>query len=123
MTNNESIITKTYDLLRHSIPLLNRFPRDFKFTLGERIQRMLADLLELLIEAYYQPPNQKRQTLQRVNILLEKLRHFFRLGYDLGLYTSLHYQDYAERLNEIGRMVGGWLKSIGGLHPPKNSGD
>ena len=94
--SKESIISKAYDLLKHSIPLLNKFPRDFKFTLGDRIQHMQTDLLELLIEAYYQPPAHKRDTLDRVNILLEKLRHFYRLGYDLGLYTSLRYQDFAE---------------------------
>lgn len=110
--SKESIISKAYDLLKYSIPMLNKFPRDFKYTLGDRIQNMQAELLELLIEAYYQPPALKRDTLARVNILLEKLRHFYRLGYDLGLYTSLRYQDFAERLNEIGRMTGGWLKSL-----------
>ncbi|MBK8565779.1 MAG: four helix bundle protein [Saprospiraceae bacterium] len=41
---------------------------------------------------------------------LEILRHYFRLCYDLGLYNSLRYKDFAERLDEIGRMVGGWLR-------------
>lgn len=43
---------------------------------------------------------------------MEKIRYFFRLGYDLGLYDSLRYKDFAERINEIGRMCGGWLKSL-----------
>jgi hypothetical protein len=47
-----------------------------------------------------------------VNIRLEILRHYFRLCYDLGLYNSLKYKDFAERLDEIGRMTGGWLKSL-----------
>ena len=73
---------------------------------------MLSDLLELMIEAYYAPMNQKRPILNKVNILLEKLRYFFRLGFDLGLYDSTRYKDFAERIDEIGRMCGGWLKSL-----------
>ncbi len=34
--SKESIISKAYDLLKYSIPVLNKFPRDFKFTLGDR---------------------------------------------------------------------------------------
>ena len=74
---------------------------------------MLGELLELLIEAYYAPATQKRNLLVRTNILLEKLRYYFRLGFDLGLYTSTRYNDFAKRLDEIGRMCGGWLKSLG----------
>ncbi len=47
-----------------------------------------------------------------VNIRLEILRQYFRLCYDLRLYNSLKYKDFAERLDEIGHMTGGWLKSL-----------
>jgi hypothetical protein len=68
--------------------------------------------LEVLIEAYYAPAAKKRPLLERVNILLETNRHYSRLCYDLGLYNSLKYEDMARRLNEVGRMNGGWLKTL-----------
>jgi hypothetical protein len=43
---------------------------------------------------------------------LKKIRFFFRLGYDLGLYNSARYKFFAEKVDEIGRMTGGWLKSL-----------
>ncbi|MCO6478924.1 MAG: diversity-generating retroelement protein Avd [Phaeodactylibacter sp.] len=110
--SKDTIIAKAYDLLKYSSPLIAKLPRSHKFTLGDRLQNMLADLLERLIEAYYSPPARKRDILLHTNILLEKIRYFFRLGYDLGLYDSLRYKDFAERINEIGRMCGGWLKSL-----------
>jgi hypothetical protein len=76
------------------------------------VQHLLSDLLELMIEAYYAPAHKKRPLLNKINILLEKLRYFFRLGYDLGLFDSLKYRDFAERINEVGRMCGGWLKKL-----------
>ena len=111
-SGNETIVQKAYDLLLSAVPVLNKFPRSQKFTLADRIQNGLTDLLEELVRAYYSPPDAKKALLAQVNIRLEILRHYFRLCYDLGLYSSLKYKDFAERLDEIGRMTGGWLKSI-----------
>jgi hypothetical protein len=111
-TSNETIVRKAYDLLLHTIPVLNKFPRNQRFALADRIQGGLTELLEALVRAYYSPLAMKKDLLLQVNIQLEILRHYFRLCYDLGLYSSLKYQEFAERLDEIGRMNGGWLKSL-----------
>lgn len=111
-TNQESIIQKVYDLLKHTIPVLNRFPRNQKFTLADRIQQRLTDLLELYIRAYFAHRREKSQKLKQANVELEILRHYFRLAHDLGLYPSSQYQRFAESLHEIGRMTGGWIKSL-----------
>lgn len=47
------VIQKTYDLVKWYVPVLNRLPRDHRFTLGERIINGLYDLLEGLILARY----------------------------------------------------------------------
>ena len=111
MQTKETVITKAYDLLRSSTPLINKLPRSFKFTLGDRLHNHLSDLLELLIEAYYAPKSEKNNILLKVNIKLEILRYFFRLGFDLGLYSN-HFGTIAKQLDEIGRMTGGWIKSL-----------
>lgn len=110
---NETIVQKMYDLLKFTIPVLNKFPRSQKFTLADRIQNQLSDLLDLYIEAYYLPAAQKKDLLSKANISLEKCRHYFRLCYDLGIFDSIKYHEFAQRLHEIGRMTGGWLKSLG----------
>lgn len=107
-----TIVQKVYDLLRFSIPVLNRFPKNQKFILADRIQNLISDLLELYIEAYYLPPNRKLPLLHKANIQLEKIRNFVRLCYDLGIFSSLKYRDFAERLHEIGKMTSGWIKSL-----------
>lgn len=108
----ETIVSHAFDLLKVAIPLLNTFPRTYKFTLGDRLQNHLTDLLETLIEAVYLPAAEKKPLLQKLNIRLEKIRYLFRLGYELGLYTSLKYNEFARRVDEIGRMLGGWIKSL-----------
>lgn len=110
--SKETIIQKVYDLLKFAIPVLNKYPRNQKFTLADRIQNQFSDLLELYIDAYYASSSKKKPLLQQANIQLEKLRHYLRLSYELRLISSNKYQEFATRLNEIGKMTGGWLKSL-----------
>jgi len=109
---DSSVTQKVYDLLKEVIPMINRLPRTYKFTLGDRLQIQLLDLLEIYVEAFFSQKSKKTILLNEANIKLEVLRHYFRLGFDMGLYTSNRYQYYAQKLQEIGRMTGGWLKAL-----------
>lgn len=112
MDKQPTILNKCYDLLKLTLEMTTNFPRKHKFLLGDRMQNLTSDLLECFIEAYYAPRNQKKALLQKANIQLEKLRYYFRLCYDMGLYNSKKYTFLIEKLTEIGRMNGGWLKSL-----------
>ena len=99
-------------MLKTIIPILNRFPKNQKFTLADRIQDQVSDLLEIYIKAYYIAPKQKLALLKEANIQLETLRHYLRLCYELGILKPALYKDLSLRLNEIGRMTGGWIKHL-----------
>lgn len=43
-----------FQFLLWFIPAVEKFPRDQKFLLGDRMQNIAADVLEALIEATYQ---------------------------------------------------------------------
>jgi hypothetical protein len=51
--NELPIIEKTYDLIKWYGPILNRLPRNHRFTLGERMLSGLYDILDGLIQARY----------------------------------------------------------------------
>ncbi|QEP42494.1 hypothetical protein D5085_04705 [Ectothiorhodospiraceae bacterium BW-2] len=61
-----------HQLMEWMIPLLDNFPRTRRHTLAQRIENLLLEVLELLIEAAYSP--QKRDLLIRANRKLELLR-------------------------------------------------
>lgn len=88
---------------------LRNLPRDQKFLLGDRIQNLAGDVLEQIIEAFYSPQYRKASILRKVNINLEKLRHFFRLCFELGHINSSQLKQWNEPVQELGRMTGGWL--------------
>ncbi len=110
--NTDSILVKVFDYWKILVPVLSKFPRQYKFSLGERMQNLASELMEILVEAYYSPRDQKKALLARANIKIEILRRYLRLAYELGLYSSKVYERLAASLNEIGRMAGGWLKSL-----------
>lgn len=103
------IIQKTYDLIRWYVPILNRLPRDHRFSLGDRIIKNLYDFLEELIQVRY-AKNDKLTRLQDLNTKLDILRYQTRLLYDFQLISDKKYKYANQQLNGIGVDLGGWIK-------------
>ena len=102
------VIQKAYDLIKWYVPILNRLPRDHRFTLGERIINGLYDLLEGLVVARYS--HDKLEQLERLNFRLDLLRHQTRLLLDFNLMKPERYEYVGKLLNEVGAELGGWIK-------------
>jgi hypothetical protein len=112
------------------VPTVEKFPRARKFLLGDRIQSIALDILEELVEATRPAENgfgrvdrndepngtatytrNRVPALRAVNLKLEKLRLLFRLATDLQILDLRRYEHAARNIDEIGRLVGGWLKA------------
>ena len=101
-------VTKLYDLILWLIPKLEQFPRSQKFLIGDRIESLMLNTLEKLIEASYS--RQKTHLLHEANLKLEILRYLIRLAKDLRLINMKAYELASRKINEVGISVGGWLK-------------
>jgi hypothetical protein len=106
------IIRDFYEFVVWFVPKIGKFPRDQRFTLGERMELALFQVLELLLKAKY--AREKRDLLEQVNLQLEIVRFQLRLAKDLGGLPLKAYGDSSERLIAVGKQVGGWLKSEAG---------
>ncbi|NJL91738.1 MAG: diversity-generating retroelement protein Avd [Coleofasciculaceae cyanobacterium SM2_1_6] len=106
--NELPVIQKTYDLIKWTIPILNKLPRDQKFLLGDRIIKSLLDLLDNLIIARYR--KDKILLLENINSTIDILRYQIRLLHDLENFSTPRYEYFTQALHEIGSEVGGWLK-------------
>lgn len=102
------IITKAYDLALYLIPQVAKFPKQQRYTLGERLESMTLDLLSLLVEARY--TRDKGLLLRKANLLLEKIRYSVRLCKDLKIMNLHLYEVLSKRIHEIGTQLGGWIK-------------
>ena len=104
------VITKTYDLILWSCNHTGKFPRNHRFVLGERIERNLYDLLEILLRAKY--TRQRQPLLEQANLTLEILRFQMRLAKDFQCLKVESYGFAAKAIDEIGRLVSAISGSI-----------
>lgn len=102
------IIQKTYDLIKWYVPILNRLPKNHKFTLGERMINRLYNLLEDLIKARF--TKEKIEMLKQINLQLDILRYQTRLLYEFNLINIKRYEYINQLLKEIGIDLGAWIK-------------
>lgn len=109
MFQNLPIFQKTYDLILWLFPIINKFPKSQKFVLGQQIENIFLDILEGIIQA-----NQERNKipyLKQASVDLDKIRILIRLAKDLKFISVKQYGLTAEKINEIGKMLGGWTRS------------
>jgi len=104
------VVQKAYDLLLWLLPKVEKFPRSFRFSVGDRLVAVGLDLLLALVEAAY--TTEKADLLQTANRKGNGLRYLLRLAKDMKLLTLDSYGFAAERVEEIGKMIGGWQKSV-----------
>lgn len=105
-----TIYQKHYDLILYAWPIINGFPKAQKFVLGQQIQNCLLDIARLIVQANKQRGS-RLALLAQVDVEIEKLRLLIRLAKDLRMVSVKQYGALAERSNEIGRLLGGWIKS------------
>jgi len=101
---------KHYDLMLYSFPIINGFPKAQRFVLGQQIQNCLLDIAKLIVQANKQR-GRRLPILLQIDIEIEKLRLLVRLAKDLRMVSIRQYGILAERINEVGRLLGGWIKS------------
>jgi hypothetical protein len=103
------VVQRAYDLALWLVKKVERFPRSFRFSVGDRVVARALDLLETLTEAAYSAD--KLALLDRANRGLNSLRLLLRMAVDLKLLTADAHEFAAGKLEEIGRMTGGWRKA------------
>ena len=100
------VVGKTYDLVIWIVQKVEKFPKSYRFSVGQRLIDTALDLLLLLVEAAYR--RDKREALLAASVRTNALRFLLRLAHDLRLLPGSAYAFATENLDEVGRMVGGW---------------
>ena len=101
-------ISDTHELIRWLIPVLDRFPRTRRFTLGDRLENACLDVLQGLVSAAYR--RRKQTQLQYASDRLNIARHLWRLCFELKVIPIKHYTHGAKLIANIGAQIGGWKK-------------
>lgn len=105
------ILQKTYDMIKYGNQCLLQFPRAERYALAAEIKQSMYKILRLIIQANKQ--RNKRQLQIEIDTELDVLRTFIRLAADKQTaYLPLRkYEIWSKQLNEIGKLLGGWMKA------------
>lgn len=128
--HDAALIHKTREMIKLINVHLNHFPNHERFGLSNEIRKAAYDVYGGIIEGakkYY-----NKTSLTKLDIRHEQLRMFVNLAHELGYYHFKdgkrgHSDDEAFRrytalsiqINEVGAMIGGWIRSLrAGLKNP-----
>lgn len=104
------ILQKCYEMVKYGRSALKQYPKSERHNLAADTKLAMYGLLRLIIRAnkrYY-----KKTTLQDVDIELDFMRYLIRLGRDEGFLPFKKYEIWSKKINEVGKMLGGWMKSV-----------
>lgn len=91
--------------------LLN-FSKDSRYTLGSKIDFLFLETIENILKAGQSDKLEKQIFLRRASVKLDMLKFFLQIAWEIKSLDDKKYIKISERLNEIGKMLGGWIKSL-----------
>ncbi len=87
-------------------------PKKSRYTLGDRIDLVFIQLVELLWAASYQSKDEKSATITMAIRKLDGLKFLLRITWEIKALDNGKYAALSEPLFEIGKMLGGWKKGL-----------
>lgn len=125
MTNRNNSLTFSVD----SASILNRVKEGYliwisitphiakgaRYTIGSRIENIFLDLLEISYTAYFTEKEKKGEKISKCILLLDTLKFLISVAWEGKLISNAHCEQVALKLEEVGKMFGGWKKSWNNL--------
>ncbi len=110
--NSPVVILKEKEAYQYWLALHRNFPKPERFGLGQKIDQLFFEVLELSFTASYLPPEQKIILLGKTISRLDILKFFVQITWENKLISTNKYVELSTKLEEIGRMLGGWKKGL-----------
>ena len=113
---------KIDDMIAYARPIIQRWPPFHKYTLGEEIMREMLTMLRLATKARLRHMN--KSTLADLDtskaildVLVRQANNVIftdKGGHERRLLTDHSYGVWSGLIDEIGKLIGGWIKNVSG---------
>jgi len=103
------IIQKSYDCYLYLHNAIKVFPKSEKFVLAADIKKTFFEMLTLFLIA--NKSQYKKKILYDADVQIDVLRFRIRAAKDLQILKLKQYEILSKQLSEIGKLLGGWIKS------------
>ena len=102
----------SYDLLRDIHLARRTFAKTEKYSLGEALERSVLDILLHITDAGRMKHEWKVAAIDQALRELERAKILMRLAWDLQQINDRRMSLWQEAAQKIGRMLGGWKRSL-----------
>lgn len=110
--NNASILSKIKEGYLTWMSIVPHIPKTARYTLGARIENKFLDLLELAYTSYFSEKDKKAEKISDCIFASDILKFLISTTWEAKFISHKHYGDIAIKLDEIGKMLWGWRKSL-----------
>jgi len=104
------LFVKTHDFLLWLLRHTQRFPKNLRHSYTNRLETMGFDFQEAILMANTVRGRERRRWLEKADGRLLCLRGLLRFAIDFEFLSSRQIKYAAEYINELGRLLGSWIK-------------
>ena len=108
----QSITQKLVELYKLWHNFLPHFPKTSRYTLSFKIDSLFIEITEYLYIANYSVKKEKLPFLQKASKKLDLVKFFLQVSWEIKALDNKKYIILSENVNEIGKMLGGWIKQL-----------
>lgn len=102
------VVVRLYDFTLWLLQRTNRFPKNWRVTLGDRMDNLVVDMLVQANRASYRA--EKSDILMGLSDNLDELKLLIRICHDLDCLKTNQYKYASKETGDIGKQLGGWIK-------------
>ena len=106
------IFQKSYDLYKQMHTYQKVIPKHDRYTVYAKAEESVLSVISSLFKASASDKEQKLVLLKQTSAELNLLRVFVRLLKDIKAFDNNKYLTLQSEIDEIGRMLGGWIRSV-----------
>ncbi len=106
------LLHRIFEFYKLTYQYIQLFPKKDKYTLGHKIDNLILDTMELILLAANSQKEKKYIVLQKASLKIDLLKILIRLAKEVKSLDNKRYVQLQEELQEIGKMLGGWIRSI-----------
>lgn len=103
------------------VDIVPHIAKGARYTIGSRIENKFLDLIELSYLAYFTEKDKKLEKITECILLLDTLKFLVSIAWEGKLISNKHCEAVASKLEEVGKMFGGWKKNL--ANPEKKNRD
>jgi hypothetical protein len=108
---DSAIIHKLTECFLSAHTRVGKFPKRDQYTIGKRVEDLLLDMVSLTMLARAKSGRSQLLILEKIDVHVQEFYVLLRIAEKTQSLPTTGYADLSERMIEIGKILGGWIKN------------